>query len=545
MRFARIGSLTVFIILVVFLPSGLSAASSENCLACHGEKGIGQGGRGSLFLDSKLYNNSSHAALGCDACHPAISPRHPEGGKKSKRVECGECHGDAVKEYAGTKHSQYAQCVDCHSPHETKALRYSSVPEANAGCLKCHDSEAMLKGHRVWLPNTAIHLASLPCVACHTSSEKLVVMLHPLKGKRGKEIRATAADISGLDLDGDQKVSLQELRRFQKTAGGKNLRFEGIMMPEVMTHSYQVLDNRRNCTFCHAAGPKIIETSRMLMPDDEGTLKQVLPVEKGAILDLLYGTPDFYVMGASRSTLMNMAGIMMVSLGFAVPLVHGTARMITRRTRRKGKTEAATHEPLYLTPAPVRIWHWLNALGMVALIISGIQLRFADRIELFGSFKAAINLHDTVGVVVAGSYLIWLGYYVVSRSLFAIYLPEANEIKTKLIPQLRFYLSEYFQGKPNPHTSTPANKFNPLQKIVYFIIMFFSLPLVILSGLSLMFVDVLREYLSIIGGLRVITAIHYLLGCIFVAFLIVHIYLSTLGRTKTAYLKQMWTGWES
>ena len=33
---------------------------------------------------------------------------------------------------------------------------------------------------------------------------------------------------------------------------------------------------------------------------------------------------------------------------------------------------------IYLHPLPVRIWHWLNALGIVTLCITGIQIRFPE-----------------------------------------------------------------------------------------------------------------------------------------------------------------------
>ena len=34
-------------------------------------------------------------------------------------------------------------------------------------------------------------------------------------------------------------------------------------------------------------------------------------------------------------------------------------------------------EMVYMTPMPVRIWHWLNAFGIVTLCATGLQIRFA------------------------------------------------------------------------------------------------------------------------------------------------------------------------
>ncbi len=33
------------------------------------------------------------------------------------------------------------------------------------------------------------------------------------------------------------------------------------MTPEVVTHNLQILDNRWDCTFCHASGPEAMQTS--------------------------------------------------------------------------------------------------------------------------------------------------------------------------------------------------------------------------------------------------------------------------------------------
>ena len=36
---------------------------------------------------------------------------------------------------------------------------------------------------------------------------------------------------------------------------------------------------------------------------------------------------------------------------------------------------------MYVHPAPVRVWHWINAVGFVILIITGIQIRFAEMVN--------------------------------------------------------------------------------------------------------------------------------------------------------------------
>ena len=55
---------------------------------------------------------------------------------------------------------------------------------------------------------------------------------------------------------------------------------------------------------------------------------------------------------------------------------------------------------IYVHPAPVRLWHWLNALGFVALIVTGLQIRYGVLLTL--SFKTVVDAHNAIGFV-----LIW------------------------------------------------------------------------------------------------------------------------------------------
>lgn len=200
---------------------------------------------------------------------------------------------------------------------------------------------------------------------------------------------------------------------------------------------------------------------------------------------------------------------------------------------------------VYLQPVPVRIWHWLNALGIITLIISGAQIRFPEYVPIFNSYRTAITLHNTAGLVVAISFSIWFFYYkVVSGTMEKIYVPGKYDLTTGLFRQVVFYFFSYFFGVPNPHHATPENKFNPLQKSAYLGIMFVLMPLIGLTGIFLMNVGPMREIVLMVGGLKILVTLHFLLSCLLVAFLFTHVYLATLGSTALSYIKPMLTGWE-
>lgn len=205
----------------------------------------------------------------------------------------------------------------------------------------------------------------------------------------------------------------------------------------------------------------------------------------------------------------------------------------------------AEKKMIYLQPTPVRIWHWLNALGIVTLCATGAQIRFPEYVTLFSEYKSAIILHNTAGFVVAISFSIWFFYYAfVARSMGKIYVPKADDIKVGIFRQAKFYFLTYFLGWDNPHHPTPEDKFNPLQKSAYLAIMFVLVPLVSLTGILLTNVDPLRGLIIMMGGLKILMGLHFLLACSLCAFLFTHIYLATLGHTPFAHFKPMWTGWE-
>jgi thiosulfate reductase cytochrome b subunit len=202
-------------------------------------------------------------------------------------------------------------------------------------------------------------------------------------------------------------------------------------------------------------------------------------------------------------------------------------------------------EQIYFTPTPVRIWHWLNAFGIVTLCITGVQIRFPEYANIFGTYKAAISLHNTAGVMVSISFFLWFFYYLfIAGSLVKLYIPNMDDIKRGIFRQAVFYFFSYFLGRQNPHAATLDNKFNAIQKMSYLFIMFVFLPLVIISGVLLMNIGPLRGWIIMIGGIKFLVDAHYLIACSFFAFLCVHMYMATLGHTPFAHFKQMWTGWE-
>ncbi len=199
---------------------------------------------------------------------------------------------------------------------------------------------------------------------------------------------------------------------------------------------------------------------------------------------------------------------------------------------------------LYVHPLPVRIWHWINAFSVLSLIITGVQIRYIGLIDVV-SLELAVSLHNWIGFALLGNFFLWLSFYLFSDKI-GIYHPELNPKKyyREAWRQMRYYGWGIFKGAPNPHHISANNKFNPLQRVSYQIIMLLILPVQIFTGVLLWDIERFSGAVALLGGVRIVDTVHVLLFIFFVGFLFVHVYLATLGHTATAHIKAMFTGYE-
>ena len=330
----------------------LLRAGNEKCMSCHARKETKSLAGNNVFIDPVKFSSTTHSIVGCTSCHDLISTGHPADGSAPSRAKCGDCHRPVQEEYSKSLHGSRARCNDCHNPHEVKLPAFMSGDEINSKCAKCHDTRKIIQSHSKWLTQAALHIDSLLCITCHTGSKDYVITMsieNRLPGSGEAFKTATFEELARLiegedirrviDRNGDDLVSLRELRDFNHHLRGRGMRLWGMMTPEVVTHSYQILENRWDCTFCHASGPKAMQKSFIAFPEKDGSFTR-LSVEKGAILDILYGTPDFYMLGTTRSTALNVIGAIIIAAGLSFPVGHGFLRFLTRNNRKENDHEA-------------------------------------------------------------------------------------------------------------------------------------------------------------------------------------------------------------
>jgi thiosulfate reductase cytochrome b subunit len=189
-----------------------------------------------------------------------------------------------------------------------------------------------------------------------------------------------------------------------------------------------------------------------------------------------------------------------------------------------------------------RLWHWLQAATVIGLIITGFFITYSSLVSSHG-FRLAVLVHNTIGIILAVNAGLAL-FYNLAGGLLKRYIPGFDDFTTMGFRHAKYYLFGIFKGEPHPFEKTPEKRLLPLQKITYFMILNALLPLMIVTGLLKWSATIDPRIVDVFGGLKVLATVHRFGAWMFVAFLIVHIYMTTTGHTPLSSLQGMITGYE-
>lgn len=323
---------------------GDSSVKNEACFSCHGNQTtVGS----QNYIDPTNFGHTTHAKFGCTTCHDTITSNHPNGKSAKRTTSCSDCHGDIITQYSASIHGSKAPCSGCHNPHKVYKPDEISGVEMNKQCANCHDNIKITASHSKWLPQAGLHLGAIACITCHSKAENYVISIYIAKRDNSDpESKPNLVPYENLqrlsngeniqyliDKNRDSYISLDELRKFNRDPSNNNMYLKAMLTPVKPTHSFQTFDNRWDCTFCHASGTEIMQTSYLSLPEQNGTFRQ-LAVEKGAALDALHAIPNFYLMGSTRNDILNKVGLLIIMGGFVMPIGHGFFRFISRKNRK-------------------------------------------------------------------------------------------------------------------------------------------------------------------------------------------------------------------
>ncbi|MEI8113649.1 MAG: cytochrome b/b6 domain-containing protein [Bacteroidia bacterium] len=200
------------------------------------------------------------------------------------------------------------------------------------------------------------------------------------------------------------------------------------------------------------------------------------------------------------------------------------------------------NQKLYFYPVWLRIWHGLNAIGILTLIFSGISMQSSIESAHLLSFKTVINLHNIAGILVTLSYFLYfVGNLVTPNGKFYIIKPKG--FLKRPIQQAIYYAWGMFHGMKAPYPISEKRKFNPLQKYAYVLVMYMAVPVVIITGFALLFPEIIIDQVYAFSGVFVTAVFHSTMGFFISIFLIVHLYIASIGKSPLENFKSIFTGW--
>lgn len=191
-------------------------------------------------------------------------------------------------------------------------------------------------------------------------------------------------------------------------------------------------------------------------------------------------------------------------------------------------------------PFPIRVWHWLHAFFVLALVVTGMPL-WNPGIKILSYDTSAIS-HTYLGFLLAGSFVFWLVHCPASGRFARDYVPTAEDLRN-LPKQLILHL--FFYGKRHPVLpESHSSAFSPIQKVAYLCIMVILMPVSILTGIVLSNTGQVFLPIQIVGDVERLYAVHLASGYILFLFLIVHICVATLHRPWWSRYRSMITGFD-
>ncbi|RME26901.1 MAG: cytochrome B, partial [Candidatus Zixiibacteriota bacterium] len=182
------------------------------------------------------------------------------------------------------------------------------------------------------------------------------------------------------------------------------------------------------------------------------------------------------------------------------------------------------------------------ALLFLVLIATGVSMHYASLDKPLVPFETAIAVHNVSGVTLALLYVFFFVGNLISGN-GRYYRPKLRGLIGRLMVQTRYYLSGIFKGEPHPYHPSIEEKFNPLQQLTYLGIMYVVVPVLVITGIMLLFPELAPEKVFGAAGVWPAAVLHSIVAFFGTVFLVGHIYLATTGPTITADFKEMLTGW--
>ena len=194
---------------------------------------------------------------------------------------------------------------------------------------------------------------------------------------------------------------------------------------------------------------------------------------------------------------------------------------------------------IYIYKRFERFWHWTQASLIIFLALTGFEVH--GSIKVFG-FEYAVFFHRTAAWMLMVLIVFAIFWHFVTGE-WKQYIPTTRLLKEQIL----YYSKGMFKGEKHPSHKNELSKLNPLQRLVYLGFKIFLIPITLISGLFYLFhksfdannIVVIKDI-----SLDSIAMWHTLGAFLLMAFLVVHVYMTTTGKTPSSNIRAMINGYE-
>ena len=188
---------------------------------------------------------------------------------------------------------------------------------------------------------------------------------------------------------------------------------------------------------------------------------------------------------------------------------------------------AATAPTKVIQPAWVRVMHWINAVAIILMIMSGWQIYNASPLFTSLRFSHSITLGGWLGGALLWHFAaMWL--LTINGLVYLLVGFATGRFKSKLLPITPGgVISDTKAALTGKLSHDDLSKYNQVQKLLYAGIIIVGV-IIVLSGLSIWKPVQLQWLAALFGGYEIARYVHFFCMSAIVAFLVIHIALAVL-----------------
>jgi len=525
----------------------LTSPTSDNCGTCHSQRWQADEQRpvslpnlnATADLQALLFGLTGEIFSAQKISESALNIRNKEtlnfsfDSHAERVVACTDCHSSQNNPVQPPARAQSKNLR--FDPRTLSAHDYLQRPNHEFGrahsCTACHEPT----GH-TWLPYREQHFNKLTCESCHSAWIAAPAFAH-VAFKPEPTIQWRGIDEQENIVTGYRPWLLPNAHgRLQpynviESSDANNRWWQAT----AIHHNVNKSQATRACSDCHSKNSVLLRS----LPGEPANLN--LPT--GFIS--AEGKPNLalagiYVLGGNTLPWVDWLGLLIVLGTLVAVSAHGIARYLASK---RHPAKDTPRERVYMYSRYQRLWHWLQAALILALIATGAAVHKPWLFPWVG-FDVVVHAHNILGFILFVNAALALFYHLASGEIKQ-FIPMPDDFFVRSYQQVQFYLKGIFNNEAHPFEKDPQHKLNPLQKIAYFGLLNVLLPAQVLTGLLMWGSQEWPLLAGALGGLTLLGPLHSLLAWAFLAFLIMHIYLTTTSGPKlSSGIESMIVGWE-